>query len=445
MDDVKIALNQIRGRSWEYRRCLDYYGGRHKLSFATEKFRTAFGSILSAFADNLCPSVSDALADRLRVIGFSADGGDEAAADAAWAIWTRNHMSRRSGEVHIDATTTGDGYVIVWPDADGKSTIYPNEATVMTVKYDFEAPGVITWAAKLWQMDDGRLRLNMYYSDRVEKYATDGKTDGVPEDSGKFKPFETDGESWPMVNPWGQVPVFHFANNGKIGGFGTSELRDVIPLQDALNKSVLDMMVAMEYVALPQRWATGLEIDIDEATGKPKPGFTPGADRVWAVGAPDARFGEFGAANLVQLLDVQDRFRAEIARVSGTPMHYLMLQTGAWPSGAAMQTAEARFLSKVTDRQDAFANVWEAVLEFALKIEGMADTSLSVLWKDPTPHNEKEMAEVALLKMQAGVSPQQAQRELGYSPQQIEQMAAETEAGGAALSETMLQNFERGQ
>ena len=34
-----------------------------------------------------------------------------------------------------------------------------------------------------------------------------------------------------------------------------------MPVQDGLNKSVLDMLVAMEFSAFRQRWAAGIEVD----------------------------------------------------------------------------------------------------------------------------------------------------------------------------------------
>lgn len=444
-DEVTQALQQLQARASDYALYRDYYTGRHRLAFATEKFRNAFGALFRSFADNLCPAVVDAVADRLTVVGFGVEEGASAVAEAAWGIWQGNRMDRRAGEVHLEALRSGDAYVVVWPDAAGKPVIYPNAGSTMTVSYDHEQPGMIRWAAKCWRIEDRRLRLNLYYADRIEKYVTRAK-DALPEKADAFEPFEVEGEAWPLPNPWEQVPVVHFANNAGVGEMGASELANVVPLQDALNKAVADMLVAMEYVALPQRWATGLEVDIDDATGKPKAPFTPGVDRVWAVGDPEVRFGQFDPANLQQFLSVQDSFRAEIARVSGTPLHYLMLQQGDFPSGEAMKTAEARFLAKVADRQSAFGNCWEDALALAVRMAGVADEArLSTLWRDPTPHSDREMAEVALIKQQVGVSREQILSEFGYSPEQIQRMAEQQEAGSARLGEAMLSAFDRGE
>ncbi|MCV4684362.1 phage portal protein, partial [Escherichia coli] len=78
-----------------------------------------------------------------------------------------------------------------------------------------------------------------------------------------FKPFIDGAGIYRVENPYGMIPVFHFANNPGIGNFGSSELEAVMPIQDGMNKAVLDMLVAMEVSAYRQRWAAGIEIQFD--------------------------------------------------------------------------------------------------------------------------------------------------------------------------------------
>lgn len=438
---VRWALDALAARAPEYQLRERYYAGDHRLLFATERFRNAFGDLFHAFADNLCRVVVNTIADRLEVVGFSLEEGDEAAVDAAWEIWQENRMGHRSKVVHKMALRAGDAYVVVWPDEHGVPRMHPNSALRMAATYDDEQPGVISAAARLWRLGDGRLRLNLYYPDRIEKYATAQTTSDFYSE-GAFRPLEEEPE---IDNPWGVVPVVHIANDTEEGGFGRSELQDVIPLQDALNKAVADMLVAMEYVALPQRWATGLEVDIDPATGKPKVPFTPGVERVWAVGDADVKFGQFDPANLAQFLDVQNGFRTEIARVSGIPLHYMLLDSGGWPSGEAMKTAEARLTSKVEDAQAAFGNSWEDAMHMALRMLTQDDqTRLSTVWTNPAPRDARTEAETAILRQQLGVSQKQLLQELGYSPEQIDRMATEREESSASIGEHILTAFDRG-
>jgi hypothetical protein len=426
LDDITPALKVLRDRKPRYQEYAGYYDGRHPLAFATNKFRGAFGALFEAFADNLCPAVVDAVADRLVVTGFDVEEGSEQAADDAWGVWLANRMDRRAGEVHLEVLKQGDAYVIVWPDADGRPTIYPNPAATVTVTYDEEQPGRLASAAKVWATVDGTVRATLYYPDAIEKYATRRTwTLEAPSTAKAFEPYQPEGEEWPLKNPYGRVPVFHLANNAGIGEMGRSELRDVLPLQDALNKAHADRLVGMEYQALPQRWATGLEVPINPETGQPMPPFIPGADRVWTVGDPDVKFGQFDSADLLQIGAVIDDMRMSIARVSSTPLHYMQLTTGNFPSGESLKTAEAKFLSKVKDRQSAFGNVWEDVLAFCLKISGGQDARLSALWQDPAPRSEREHAETVRIKREMGITEAQALRELGYSDEQIARMQTE--------------------
>jgi hypothetical protein len=423
-EDLKAILKALAARQDGYRLAADYYAGAHQLSFATAKFRSTFGSLFSAFADNLSAAVVDAVADRLQVTGFDVEGEGQAAGDDAWALWRQARLPRVAGQVHQEALTSGDAYLIVWPDAEGQVVFYPQAAASTTVTYDADHPGRILRAAKWWRTEDGRVRLTVYYPDRIEKYVTASKVSGgLPTNPRTFLPFEVDGEAWPLANVYEQVPVFHFATNGPIGGFGTSELRDVIPLQNALNKAVMDMLVAMEFVAFRQRWATGLEVPTDPTTGKPSSvPFEPGVDRIWATAGENVRFGTFEASDLTQFLEVQREFRLEIARVSRTPVHYLLMQ-GQMPSGESLKTAEEPF---VRDRQLAFGDVWEAVMAFALRVQGQALLSqLEALWEDPAPRAEKEHLESLKIKAELGVSENQIWTEMGYTEDQVKRIRTE--------------------
>lgn len=444
------ALDALPLRSARYRRHGAYYAGAHPFPFASERYRKDFGRMLEEARINLCARVVDAHADRLAVVAFADRAGAEAegeTAAAAWSIWLGNSLDLRQGEVYQEAFRTGDAYVLVWPreDETGRPVprIFPQRADQVTVHYDEEEPGRIDGAAKAWLRDDLRWRLTVYLPDRIEKYVTrepDRAGTGFPRHPQSLEPWRPEGEPWPLPNPYGVVPLFHFANNAFLGGFGRSELADVEPVQDALNKTAMDLLVTSEYQAYPQRWAVGVAAFTDPETGEEAQPFAAGADRVWTVPAPDARFGEFMAANLGQLVAQKQELQLDIARVSSVPVHYLLM-TGSFPSGEALRTAEAPFVAKLEDRQRTFGAVWSDALEFALAIDGRPGADLSTRWAAAAPRSEQETWSVAQLKLAAGVSPDQVQREGGYSPEQIERMAAENADALAARGATIPEAF----
>jgi hypothetical protein len=427
-DKRQAALAAIKTYMPKYQTYDNYYDGEHRLTFASDKYRNAFGNTFKAFADNLCATVVDATSDRLTLIRFDTDS--ETISENAWNLWNVNRMDRGSGQLHVEALTSGDAYLIVWPDAENNPRFYVNRARGMTVGYDDEQPGLVTWAGKVWKRSDHHYRMTMYYADRIEKYVTREKHEhgGYPEKPDAWEPFQPEGERWPLENPWEQVPVFHFANNAGVGEWGRSELRDVIPLQDALNKAMADMLVAMEFNALPQRWATGLVVEVDPETGRPPVMFQPGG--VWAVGDPAVRFGEFAASNLTQFTDVHETIRREIAVVSRTPGHYITPPQGDFPSGESLKTAEASFLAKVTDRQVAFGNVWEDAMHLALRMAGSETQTLSAVWEDAAPRSEKEMAEKVQILTSSGASIEGAAKVAGYDDRDVEDLTRTDSVNG---------------
>ena len=370
---IEQALQNFRDNASRYEKAERYYRWSHDLAFASAKFQNTFGALFREFALNLCPAVCDSVRDKLIVRGFGTQEVGEKGSGGvgeknnfgreARKIWDRNRMATRAGELHKEVLKCGDAYAIVWPDADGRAVIYPNRAESCTAAYDEEMPGRILWAAKYWRTPDKRTRLNLMYTDRIEKYISVRESERtLPEarDFAAYGPAESGGvksqtrnPKSEIPNPYGVVPVFHFANNADIGALGTSELESAMPIQDGLNKSVLDMLVAMEYSAYRQRWVAGIELELDSAGNKIAP-FQAGIDHLWVAENPEATFGDFGAANLEGFLKVKDSFRIDICSVTGTPLHYLMPFTGGFPSGEAFRKAEARFIAKVRSRQEAF-------------------------------------------------------------------------------------------
>jgi hypothetical protein len=226
-----------------------------------------------------------------------------------------------------------------------------------------------------------------------------------------------------MPNPFGIVPVFHFANNADVGCHGLSELAAAIPIQDGLNKSILDMLVAMEFSAFRQRWVAGIEVDIDPDTGEAKQPFKSAVDQLWVSSDPGTTFGDFGASNLDQFLKVKDSFRVDMASVTGTPLHYFLQTSRGFASGESLKQNETRFLAKVRDRQMSFGQTWAELMSFALCLAGRGDgIELITNWEDPAPTTEKETLENLLLKKQIGVSTEKALREAGYGDVDVRKM-----------------------
>jgi hypothetical protein len=424
--DLDWALTEFRApRHRTYQLAAEYYDGAHRLAYDNKRFRSVFAGMFATIRANICQVVVDSLTDRLEIVGFEL--GDPALNKQAQDIWDQNLMDLVSNEVHRETFKSGDGYVIVQPDDEGDPTFWFNPADQVAVAYSDTDPGEIVMAAKLWYAQlQGLWRLNLYYPDHIEKYICDRERPlpvSGDVNSTYWLPYQGDSLNPDGVVPWayGQVPVFHFSNRN-LFRYGYSELSEIIPLQDAINKEISDLLIASEFSAFKQRWITG--VDTEELETERGSKLLAGVDRIMAIASPDARLGEFTASDLSQYLNVVDHFMRQVARISGIPLHFIYEVSGDFPSGNALKTAEARFVKKLHDKQTAFGNVWERVLKFAFKLQGQDVDDVEVSWLDTSPQSQKEQLEVILMKRVAGVPNTQLFREMGYTEEQAEQWAA---------------------
>ena len=81
-----------------------------------------------------------------------------------------------------------------------------------------------------------------------------------------------------IANPLGWCPWSSLRNADLIPRpvLRCSEIDDLNPLVDALNKPLIDMMITSEYIGRPRRWATGIELTEEPVTRPRRP---PGRGR----------------------------------------------------------------------------------------------------------------------------------------------------------------------
>lgn len=458
--DATYALACLKGRQKQFRVFSDYASGKQPLYFSTDAWQSAFGGMFKRLSYNRCRVVVDAYANRLIVTGWETPGFKDAKkrkpgqteatdvlGDAAQTIWDRNRMPKRQGELFSESLRAGDVYVIVWPGDDGLARLDINRGHLIHPVYDDEYPERLRFAVKCWQIHHGEhkghWRVNVYDPEVITRWITKSKSDDYPEKLDSFLPYE--GNDGPEIdNPYGRVPVFHFGNNADTGQCGTSELVDVIPLQDGLNKSIADMLVAGEYVAFPQRWVTGVAPTTNPFTNEEEEQFKAAVDRIWAVMEPDAKFGQFEPSNMAQYTDMQDAWDLKISRVSMVPVHWLSM-TGDFPSGESLKTAEGPFTSKLKDRQTGAGGEFSDLMSFAIYVEGGAEESMvTPIWSPAETRSELEALTNAAMKKSLGIPDSQLFAELGYSQDEISEFIRLKDDAAQKQMEQFATQFDRG-
>ena len=126
---LDVAIATFRKRAPWYDLTQRYYDGDHPIIIASyDKKNKQFFQLFKDFSDNLCRIPVDAVVDRLQIREFTVEVGSAQANPDAWQLWMDNGMTKGARRVHREALRQGDGYVLVWPDEEGMTRIYPQRA-----------------------------------------------------------------------------------------------------------------------------------------------------------------------------------------------------------------------------------------------------------------------------------------------------------------------------
>ena len=249
----------------------EYYDGAHNLAFAGEKFLEAFGGLFHAFADNWCGVVVNAPEERMEVQGFRVNKSTTAD-DGAKRLWEENELDLQAGMGHLDGLISGAFYVTCWQgEKDETPGITVDSSTMTGVECHPKIRRRRTAALRAYLDDDGFEHAELFFPEAVYLFRSKAKRSGgsavdparaqwVIEDQLDVRSaLDSAGK---MANPLGVVPVVEFLNMPRLtisrraGWAAHSELSSVIPLQDAVNKLVADMLVASGFAAFHCRSAT---------------------------------------------------------------------------------------------------------------------------------------------------------------------------------------------
>jgi len=415
----------------DYQTYREYFNGNHNVPLTTRQ-EEYLGMSGIEFRFNFLKLPIKVLDQRLTVVGFDgADGiGGEDGILSTW--WAVNRMDGKQAGLHQSTAVDGDTYALVEWDVEKNVPIITHERAYDGSASDASGDGVkvtysdssrrnIAFASKRWREVDPASgttwrRLNIYAPEAIYKFRSSTTATS-------WSPFieEKDADLWPL--PWVDpnsghplgVPVVHFRHNDNGSNWGLSELDDLIPIQQALNKAVIDLIegadkTAHQLITLSGGKASTIKIN-------PR--------QVLYHSSPDASWGNIPAGDIEKLIRLKNDFIATIAQISQTPLSYFQI-TGQVARAETQKTNDTGLVAKAQETAVSYGNSWEDVMYIALRLSNAfggtnydMSNSISALWdsfvKIDTLEDDLKRSEIVMNLTNAGATLEGATQAAGYS------------------------------
>lgn len=349
-----------------------YTRGIQDSVYVPKSAKTEFKWLVHTSQMNVLGLIENALVQGLFIDGYRPEPVDgQLPADVqdstAWSHWQYNRMDLRQSGLFRSAGRFGASYLLIEP-GEPVPTWRPYSPLKCTAAY--EEPAFDEWPVAaliesrgyktLWTPETKTLFKEQEGSDKLEQV------------------------SEPTSHGLGVCPVVRFVNKFDVDGDPVGEIGPLIPLQDQLNFITFSMLMATQYAAFKQRWATGMAIPEDES-GRPLEPFNAAVSRLWIADDPDTKFGEFSETDLAGYLSLREKTLQILATVAQLPPHQL--------GGAAVSNISAEALASLEVQRD--RNIEEHKTSFGESAEqcfrlsalasgdtvGAEDTSAQVVWR----------------------------------------------------------------
>jgi hypothetical protein len=345
LEDLSTARPAVR----DYE---NLYNGNHGLHFATTKFRETFGDLFAVVRRQLVPDHRRRL--RRALVRSRASASARTTPTRTPATSGRRTSSTPSPTSSTPRGASTAGYLLVGPGEDERwPSITGEHPSQVVVKHAAGSRRQRVAALKKWQDDDGRLMATVYTPTRSSSSArrrrpskatraSAGSTASGHARLGRRQP----------ARRRARDPDLQQARDADDGARTSSRPKD---LNRAIDKLVLDGIVASEFAAFRQRVLTGIEIPTDE-NGRPidEERFISSVSRVWTIerdrGRRRPRVLGDRSLNFVVFIEMLVQHLAAQTR---TPPHYLLSKM-ANLAADALQAADSGLFFKVVRKQRGF-------------------------------------------------------------------------------------------
>ena len=211
------------------------------------------------------------------------------------------------------------------------------------------------------------------------------------------------------------TPVTRFAADVDTEGRTTGVIEPLMAVQDRINQTVFDLLVAQTFASFKVRTVTGMAPPIKrDASGNPildeNGNYQPldvqlnARRQMWAED-PDVRFGTLDHTPLDGYIQAIQTATNHLAALSQTPPHYLLGHIVNL-SADALTAAELGLTRLVEKLRYEFGQSWKCVMTLAADYRGetLDKSNFDVLWRDMSGKSMVQQAEaLGILSEKLGV------------------------------------------
>lgn len=418
-EQFRSLIGRIESKRGRTSTLANYVNGSPRRAYLSTESRKALEGQIDRLSVNWPRLILTSMSDRLRVQGLQRNGSD---APDLWDAWVRAGGAEASERMIHDRLAYGQAFMSVWTNEQGKPFVMVDSPATMAVSVSV-LTGTVQSAVRTWT--DGNESHALYYTPEAVHHYSTGTAAAVA------------GSNWTLhtTTPHNlrAVPVVPFTRRMSADDWsGVSAIEDVLPLVDAQNKLMADMLTSSEYVARPRRWATGLEIQEDE-DGNPVDPF--GDSRLLQSEAPETKFGQLPAGDLSGYAEPIRLLTEQIAAIAGLPPSYLGLHGQQTANAEGTRAAETQLTSRAYNEQRAMSSGIGRVAAIVSALASgrpLADDMIVPSWESPEIRTPGQAADSAQKLQAIGVPLEVLLSEvMHWSPEQVR--AASEGARKAAL------------
>lgn len=357
VDQVGDMLQWRRRELAKLNRAYNYLRGRQPLPLVPAKAPKDVKRLAEISRVNLVRLVLDVLTQSLYVVDYR--GADDEDSRVEWQAWQANRWDARQIGVHRAAAGYGASYVRV-ADGDPYPVWKAFSPRWLTAVYGDDDDWPI-WALEVHQGGGTRYRL----WDQEHSY-------WIADDKGKLTWVDQTDHAFEVV------PVVRFRGVEDLDDDVVGEIETLMPIQDQIDMTTFDLLVAQHFAAFRQRYAIGWTTDDENERAKAT------AAALWTFDQePDElTLGEFDQTDISGHINSREASIRHMATVSQTPPQHLLGQLVNISADALIASQSGHKL-KTTALKTSCGESHEAVMELTAIAMGLDhDQMAQVRWDD---------------------------------------------------------------